>query len=80
VGSVPVGSRGPDLPQLPVGTYPAWSASATYVAGDVVLFDGLGYEAKWWTVSSSPALELDDPLGSPWKPLFVWPGEPVGGY
>lgn len=63
-------------PTLPAGTYPAWSPSATYVAGDHILFQGVPYQAKWWNEDQSPASEASGSSGSPWKPLFSIPGEP----
>lgn len=35
-------------------TYPAWSASTTYVGGNKVTHNGVNYEAKWWTLGETP--------------------------
>lgn len=35
-------------------TYPAWSASSVYVAGNKVTHNGVNYEAKWWTQGETP--------------------------
>ncbi|MFD0587370.1 lytic polysaccharide monooxygenase [Paenibacillus sp. GCM10027627] len=35
-------------------TYPAWSATAVYVAGNKVTHNGVNYEAKWWTQGETP--------------------------
>jgi|GEM_PF-2412344 len=35
--------------------YAAWDASKTYVAGDKVSYNGVNYEAKWWTLGENPA-------------------------
>jgi len=35
-------------------TYPAWSASTVYVAGDKVTYNNVNYEAKWWTLNEKP--------------------------
>ncbi|MFC7680892.1 lytic polysaccharide monooxygenase [Paenibacillus sp. GCM10028914] len=35
-------------------TYPAWSASTVYVAGNKVTHNGVNYEAKWWTLGQTP--------------------------
>ena len=67
----------PKLPTLPAGTYPIWSLTTTYVAGEKVLLNGLPYEAKWTTEGASPAAEAVDPSASPWLPLFNIPGEPA---
>jgi len=76
VGPVLPGDHAPVLPRLPAGTYPAWSVSAVYQAGDRILYDGLPYAAKWNNQGASPAGEASDSYGSPWRPLFAIPGEP----
>lgn len=40
-------------PSAPV-TYPAWNASTVYVGGDKVTYNGVNYEAKWWTLGETP--------------------------
>lgn len=62
---------------LPEGTYPQWSASTNYSAGDKVLFAGLGYQAKWANQGATPGEAVTDPGGSPWSPLYNIPGEPT---
>jgi chitinase len=59
------------IPQatLPPGTYPDWSGTAIYHAGDRVLFNGVPYQAKWWNTGQSPAAATSDPDNSPWVPL-----------
>ncbi len=53
----------------PVGNYPVWNAGAVYVAGDRVFYDGMIYEAKWWTQGNNPAM----PSGAhPWQ--LIGPG------
>jgi chitinase len=49
------------------------------VAGDKVLFGGLGYEAKWDNQGVSPSTSANDPTGSAWRPLYTIPGEPANG-
>lgn len=78
IGPVLAGSHPPKLPTLPTGTYPNWTVSATYPAGQKILFDNLPYQAKWETEGASPAAEALDPAASPWLPLFTIPGEPAG--
>ncbi|WP_418304220.1 carbohydrate-binding protein [Paenibacillus bovis] len=39
-------------PEQPVAT--AWSASAIYVGGDTVSYNGKTYKAKWWTTGETP--------------------------
>ncbi|MFD0587458.1 lytic polysaccharide monooxygenase [Paenibacillus sp. GCM10027627] len=36
-------------------TYPTWSASAVYVQGSKVTYNGVNYEAKWWTQGETPS-------------------------
>ncbi|MGH8996713.1 MAG: hypothetical protein ACRDYB_11885, partial [Acidimicrobiales bacterium] len=78
IGPVLPGSHQPKLPTLAEGTYPDWSVTQTYSAGDKVLFNGLPYQAKYSTEGASPAAEATDPPASPWTPLFTIPGEPKG--
>ena len=47
----------PPLPTLSAGTYPDWDAATVYVAGQRVLFDGVGYQAKWWNQDQPPVAE-----------------------
>ena len=54
IGPVLPGDHPAPTPTLSTGTYPAWSASAVYVAGDRVLYNGVGYQAKYWTQGSEP--------------------------
>lgn len=35
-------------------TYPSWSATTVYVAGNKVTHNGVNYEAKWWTQGETP--------------------------
>lgn len=59
------------IPQatLPAGTYPDWSGTETYNEGQRVLFSGVPYQAKWWTIGNSPAAASSNPDSSPWVPL-----------
>jgi chitinase len=34
-----------------------------------VLFEGMPYQAKWWTKGESPEAASADPDSSPWIPL-----------
>jgi chitinase len=78
LGPVLPGDHAPAIRKLPRGTYPAWSLTANYRAGDKVLFEGQPYQAKWINQGVSPGAEANDPSGSPWRPLFNFPGEPAG--
>ncbi|UFS57837.1 chitinase [Subtercola endophyticus] len=70
VGPVLPGETPYVVPTLPPGTYPNWSGTTVYTAGDRVLLDGVPYQAKWWTQGDSPAATTaKDPDGSPWLPL-----------
>jgi chitinase len=77
VGPVVSTDHAPKQPTVPAGTYPIWSLTTPYVAGQKVVLNGLPYEAKWTTEGASPAAEAVDPSASPWLPLFNIPGEPA---
>lgn len=55
------------LPLLPPGTYPEWSETEIYDVGDRVLYDGTGYEARWWSQSQRPDVGLFNRDSSPWR-------------
>lgn len=55
------------LPTLPPGTYPEWSATTVYNQGDRVMWNGTGYEARWWSRDQSPDRSVLDHDYSPWK-------------
>jgi chitinase len=69
IGPVLPGEKPIPQPTLPPGTYPNWSGTATYNAGDRVLFNGVPYQAKWWNTGQSPAAAASNPDSSPWVPL-----------
>jgi chitinase len=48
------------------GTYPAWSRTDTYQAGDRVEWHGIGYEAKWWTRGEQPGRDVDNDWETAW--------------
>jgi chitinase len=57
------------LVTLPPGTYPEWSLGTVYFGGEFVLFEGVGYKAKWWTRGDNPNADVDNPWESPWAPV-----------
>jgi chitinase len=69
IGPVLPGEKPIPQPTLPAGTYPTWSRSTVYEKGRRVLFEGVPYEAKWWTRGDSPEAADSDPDSSPWTPL-----------
>lgn len=69
VGPVLEGETPVEVPTVPDGTYPDWDGTSVYEEEDRILFDGVPYEAKWWTQGDSPAAFSSDPDGSPWIPL-----------
>ncbi|HET9896131.1 MAG TPA: chitinase [Streptosporangiaceae bacterium] len=77
IGPVLPGDHAPVIRKLPVGTYPAWKKTTSYTGGAKVLYQGLPYQAKWDNQGVSPSTEADNPVGSPWRPLFKIPGEPA---
>lgn len=69
VGPVMPGEKPVLQPTLPVGSYPEWSGTTIYDAGEIVLFKGVPYRAKWWTEGDSPAISTSSPDSSPWIAL-----------
>jgi chitinase len=67
IGPVLPGEKPIPQPTIPKDTYPSWSDSAIYDAGQRVIFEGVPYQAKWWSQGEGPA--LSDPDSSPWAPL-----------
>ena len=55
------------LPTLPDGTYPDWDPAALYDQGDRVMWEGTGYEARWWSQGKRPDRSVLDRDYSPWK-------------
>lgn len=71
IGPVLPGETPVPIPTLPADTYPAWSGTAVFEQGDRVLFDGIPFEAKWWTQGDSPEASSTEPDNSPWVPLTI---------
>ncbi|MGG5753415.1 chitinase [Zafaria sp. Z1313] len=69
VGPVLPGDKPQPVTTVPDGFYPKWSAKATYVKEDRVLFEGRVVEAKWWNTAESPEAALQGSGDSPWKLL-----------
>lgn len=69
IGPVLPGEKPAVKQTLPAGTYPSWSGSKIYTAGDIILLDGVPYQAKWWTQGDSPAAAEYNANNSPWVPL-----------
>ncbi len=69
IGPVLPGETPIPQPTLPAGTYPDWSGTDIYNTGQRVLFNGVPYQAKWWTQGASPAAASSNPDNSPWVPL-----------
>ena len=78
LGPVLPGDHAPVIPHPSAGTYPAWSITASYRAGDNVLFQGLPYQAKWANQGVSPESQPGSTADSPWQALYQIPGEPAG--
>lgn len=79
VGPVLRTDRAPVIEKLPAGTHPKWTAEGVYTAGDKILYDGLPYQASWWTQGDVPGEPGRNGAVSPWRPLYRIPGEPVSG-
>ena len=69
VGPVLPGETPIPQPTLPAGTYPTWAGTTAYDKGQRILFDGVPFEAKWWTQGDSPEAASANPDSSPWNPL-----------
>jgi chitinase len=76
IGPVPDGSKAPKLVKIDKGDHPKWSPTTVYHEGDKVNFEGLPYEARWYTQGEQPLAELPSDPSAPWEPLFKYPGEP----
>ncbi|MGX7679303.1 chitinase [Jatrophihabitans sp. DSM 45814] len=66
IGPVLPGEHPAPTPTLKAGTYPTWSSAKVYVGGDRVLFEGVGYQAKWWTQGDAPGAPVLAPSDTPW--------------
>jgi chitinase len=79
IGPVPAGSTAPTLVKLISEKAPGWSPTRVYHEGDRVEFDGLPYQARWYTQGEQPLAQLPSDPSAPWEPLFKYPGEPNSG-
>jgi chitinase len=79
IGPVLRTDRAPQIEKLPPGTHPRWGAGTVYHAGDKILYDGLPYQAGWWTQGDVPGEPGRSGTISPWRPLYSIPGEPAAG-
>ncbi|WP_102797570.1 glycosyl hydrolase family 18 protein [Bowmanella denitrificans] len=52
------------------GGQTTWQAGTVYTAGDIVLYEGVEYRAKWWTQGDRPD------LGGPWEVRIPDNGQP----
>lgn len=69
IGPVLPGEHPAPIPTLAAGTYPAWTPAQIYVGGDRVLYEGVGYQAKWWTQGDLPGTSVQTPSDTPWQVL-----------
>lgn len=76
VGPVLPGEKPAKIAKPKPGTYPKWSPATVYHRGARVLYEGLPYEAKYYSQSESPPSEPEGSQTTPWKPLYKIPGEP----
>ena len=49
----------------PACSHPTWAATQVYTGGDVVLYNGRSYQAKWWTLNEIPGAAF----WGPWEDL-----------
>lgn len=69
VGPVLAGEKPHQLDTLAYDLYPEWVGTTVYDKGTRVNFDGIPYQAKWWTQGDSPEAYSSNPDSSPWVPL-----------
>jgi chitinase len=79
VGPVLSTDRAPEIPTLPAGTHPKWTGATVFRSGDKVLYQGLPYQASWYTQGDVPGGTGPNGTPSPWKALYRIPGEPTDG-
>jgi chitinase len=77
IGPVPAKSQAPKPVLLASGHYPQWSPTVVYRQGQRISFEGLPYQARWYTHAEQPSSALPSDPSSPWEPLFTAPGEPA---
>jgi chitinase len=77
IGPVPSGSTAFTPSMLASTNQPVWSPTRVYHEGQRVSFQGLPYQARWYTKGNQPLDELPSNPNSPWEPLFTAPGEPT---
>ena len=76
IGPVGRNAHAPTPRLLASADQPLWSAGRVYHAGDRVRFDGLPFQARYYTHGDQPVRTLPADPQSPWQPLFTDPGEP----
>ncbi len=69
VGPVLSGEKPIEQARLPEDTYPEWDGESVYQGGDRVLFEGVPFQAKWYTQGDSPAASAANVDNSPWVAL-----------
>ncbi|MEV8339642.1 glycosyl hydrolase family 18 [Leucobacter sp. NPDC077196] len=69
LGPVLPGEKPIERPKLPADAYPDWDSAKEYRRGERVIFDGDGFEAKWYSLGDSPDAALVQPQESPWRVL-----------
>jgi chitinase len=56
-------------PAVAPANLPAWSADRVYNQGDRVLYNGVGYEAKWWSRGDQPNDDPNRPWDTSWQAI-----------
>lgn len=69
VGPVLEGEKFIEQAKLPENTYPEWNGETVYQGGHRVLFEGVPFQAKWYTKGDSPAASAANVDNSPWVAL-----------
>ena len=69
VGPVLPGEKPLPKVQLPADAYLQWNSEVVYHSGDRVMFEGVGYEAKWWNQGENPEKSGANSDEAPWQAL-----------
>ncbi|UOY93304.1 lytic polysaccharide monooxygenase [Ectobacillus sp. JY-23] len=48
-------------------TFPAWDPAKAYQAGEIVTYNGVNYQAKWWSKGFKPDTKVNYEWETPWK-------------
>jgi chitinase len=76
IGPVAPAARAPKPVLFDSASHPQWGLTTAYHLGARVRFEGLPYQARWYTRGDQPEATLPADSNSPWQPLYTVSGEP----